>query len=234
MNCEGVRAELSAYVDGELTRDEGKMIESHLAVCDDCRLYYEQLARLGALVKGVERFGADEKHVMTIINRTARRGAPEAAWFPVTIRVALLTAIIINIALFNLFRDYRFRAPAGPIYQPIRVERVVEMESQPEVEVSFSFPAEDTVKGFAAPVVIDFKRVSYPAGLLSGEVEGTVVLNIVVDEKGAVGEMRIVQPLSPEVDSFVITSAGMLRFRPARIGTTAVEAVVVLHYLFKI
>jgi TonB family protein len=235
MICEEVRSNLSAYIDNELGDNEREMIDKHLERCGNCRREYEQLIKLGSLVRDVERFEADEKHVMSIVSRARRREpAPEIAWFPVTIRVALLAAIIINIALFNLFRDYRFRTPRDSVYKPIRVESVVEMETEPVVEMSFSFPAEDTVENFTPPEVISAGKLSYPKELLSEGIEGTVVLSIVVVEDGTIGEIKVVQPLSPEADSFVIASASMLRFQPARIGTVAVEAVVVLNCLFKI
>ena len=36
MNCEEMRAKLDAYIDGELTREEMRAVESHAAACEDC------------------------------------------------------------------------------------------------------------------------------------------------------------------------------------------------------
>jgi TonB family protein len=235
MNCEEIRNNLSAYIDDELGSKERKMVKAHLQRCDGCRMLYEQLVKVGSLVRNMERFAADEKQVMAIISRAKQtETAPEIAWFPVTIRIALLAAIIINIALFNLFRDYRFRTPSVSGFKPIRVESIVEMASEPVVKMSFSFPAEDTVDNFTPPEVVRAVEPFYPRDLISKGIEGTVVLNIVVDEEGVVEEVKIVQSLSPDADSFVVAAANMLRFYPARIGTVAVEAVVVLNCLFKI
>ncbi len=235
MKCEEIRQELSAYVDGELHSDRMQMIAGHIKRCNGCRTEYEQLVRLKQMVRDVKRIEVDEQCVLSIVDKASKmEPTSEIAWFPVTIRVALLAAIIINIALFNLFRDYRFRRPSVSVYKPIRVESVVEMETEPVVEVSFSCPAKDTVEDFTSPEVINIVKPSYPKDLLSDGVEGTVVLNIIVDEDGSVGEVNVVRSLSPEADSFVIASASMIRFQPARIGTVAVEAVVVLNYLFKL
>ncbi|HSD89530.1 MAG TPA: anti-sigma factor [Kofleriaceae bacterium] len=37
MNCEGVRKQLTAYLDGELEGDRGSAVRGHLRGCDDCR-----------------------------------------------------------------------------------------------------------------------------------------------------------------------------------------------------
>jgi TonB family protein len=235
MKCEEIRNELSAYLDGELSGERMRVIDEHLRVCTGCRHAYEQLRKVGQMVRDAAGVEVSEGLALAIVKQASREEiSPQIAWFPVTIRVALLAAIIINIGLFNLFRDYRFRTPAVSAYKPICVESVVEMEMEPAVEVSFSYPAEDTVEYFTPPRVVAMVEPTYPKDLLSKGIEGTVVLNIVVDEEGRVGEMRVVRSLAPEADSFAIASAGMLRFQPARIGAVAVEAVVVLNYLFKI
>lgn len=234
MRCEEIRKNLSAYIDNELAADERGVVERHLKECVACRQRYEKLVRVGSLIRHVERIEADEKRVMNIVAQVKRREQiPEIAWFPVTIRVALLAAIIVNIALFNVFRDYRFRTPSVSGYRPIRVEHVVEMAHEPAIEVSFAYPAEDTVDHFIAPEVLEAVEPDYPEDLISREIEGTVVLNVVVDEEGTIGEIEIARSLSPEADSFVVAASRRLRFQPARIGTVAVEAVAVLSYLFK-
>ncbi len=234
MKCEEMGENLSAYIDNELPDDVMKVVEQHLAGCEVCRRRYEELIKVDSLIQHLERFGADEDQVMSIVSQTKRKKAmPEIAWFPVTIRIALLTAIIVNIALFNIFRDYHFRAPSVSGYRPIRVEHVVEMEQEPAIEVSFAFPAKDTVDGFIPPEVMGVVEPDYPGALIPEHIEGTVVLNIVVDEGGGVSEIDVARTLSPKADSFAVAAAGKLRFQPARIGTVAVEAVVVLSYLFR-
>lgn len=43
MHCETIRSDLSGYLDGELTGDEVRRVETHLADCIKCRIAYEQL-----------------------------------------------------------------------------------------------------------------------------------------------------------------------------------------------
>ena len=42
MNCEKIKTQLSAYIDGELSEEHSAFIRKHLADCDSCR-YEEQL-----------------------------------------------------------------------------------------------------------------------------------------------------------------------------------------------
>jgi len=45
MNCEWVRNNLSAYMDGELNDDSKEMVESHLSVCSECRAELSLLSK---------------------------------------------------------------------------------------------------------------------------------------------------------------------------------------------
>lgn len=45
MNCEWVRNNLSAYMDGELNQDSKEMVESHLSGCSECRAALSLLSR---------------------------------------------------------------------------------------------------------------------------------------------------------------------------------------------
>lgn len=44
MNCEWVRDNISAYIDGELTRSQKEMVESHLAGCPECKAEFNRLS----------------------------------------------------------------------------------------------------------------------------------------------------------------------------------------------
>ena len=52
-DCDIIQPELSAYVDGELTRHGRELVEAHLASCPHCR---EALAQLKALATGMAAF----------------------------------------------------------------------------------------------------------------------------------------------------------------------------------
>ncbi len=233
MKCEEIRQELSAYVDGELHSDMMQIIADHIKHCNGCGTEYEQLVRLKQMVRGVKRIEVDASLAKSIIDSiTEKQRIPESAWFPVTIRVALLIAIIINIAVFNLFRDYRFRTPSVSSYKPIKIESIVDMEDIEAITVSFSYPEKDTVENYTQPKVVDFVGPSYSNGLIAQEIEGTVILRIIVDSEGDVKHVTVVQSLVQEADSIAIASAKILQFIPARIGTVIVESEITALFFF--
>lgn len=44
MNCEWVKDNISAYIDGELTGSQEEMIDSHLSECSECRAEFDRLS----------------------------------------------------------------------------------------------------------------------------------------------------------------------------------------------
>jgi anti-sigma factor RsiW len=51
MNCEKIKALLSAYVDGEVTEKEARLIREHIAVCADCKQEEQSLYRTSEMLK---------------------------------------------------------------------------------------------------------------------------------------------------------------------------------------
>ena len=51
MNCEKVKAQLSTYLDGEVTGKEACFITEHIAVCDDCSQEEQLLRKSSELLK---------------------------------------------------------------------------------------------------------------------------------------------------------------------------------------
>lgn len=49
MNCQKVRENLSAYLDGELNKAEASSLAAHLLTCNNCRQEWEQLKMINAL-----------------------------------------------------------------------------------------------------------------------------------------------------------------------------------------
>ena len=54
MNCEKVKAQLSAYIDGEVPEKNATAIREHVAVCADCAQAEQQLRRASRLLKSWE------------------------------------------------------------------------------------------------------------------------------------------------------------------------------------
>jgi anti-sigma factor (TIGR02949 family) len=51
MNCDSVRDQLNAYVDGELPAETVQHVEEHLKTCDECSEWVEEEEGIGELVK---------------------------------------------------------------------------------------------------------------------------------------------------------------------------------------
>lgn len=69
------------------------------------------------------------------------------------------------------------------------------------------------------PVVISAAKIAYPKGM---QLEGTVVLNVLVDENGRVRDAMIVEGLAAEMDAAALQAIKKYRFSPAKIDDVAV------------
>ncbi len=234
-DCERIKSELSAYIDRELNKKVMNRVEEHLKTCSICREEYHTLLNVKKMIKGIKRVEVDSYLPLKIIDRvTEIKPLPEMVWFPVTIRVAVLIAIIINISIFSLFRDYRFMISPIPSYRPIKIEKIMLTEERESITVSFSIPFRDSIDEYTPPEVVSIKTPSYSEKLLSRNIEGTVILNIVVDETGDTKSVRVTKSLSSEADSLSFASAKTMKFNPAKIGTVKVKGFITASFLFKI
>ena len=95
-------------------------------------------------------------------------------------------------------------------------------------------------KGELAPVAVITtrpqvrKRVQprYPARMRELEVEGKVVLQLTVDEVGAVIEAKVLKSLRPELDAEALRAARQMLFAPAKVGGTPVKVKISYTFTF--
>jgi TonB family protein len=235
MKCNEIRIELSAYIDGELEDSLAEKVKTHIESCRRCNEEYMRLLELKKVVRNMDRIEIDSAIPVRIFDRiNEREPSSEIAWFPVTIRVALLLAIIFNIAIFNLFRDYRTRTPLVPSEKIIKVENIVFEEEQEKITVSFSFPNTDSIRDYSPPELLDFESPSYTSTLIDEDTKGTVILNVLVDKTGSVGKVKILAALTPQADSLAIASAKSMRFKPAYSGSLTIRTEVTATFNFRL
>jgi predicted anti-sigma-YlaC factor YlaD len=70
MNCRDTIGILGDYLDGQLTRRNGRYLEQHLKGCPECRAYFASYAttkRLAAAIAGGDDLPADEGLIRTIL-----------------------------------------------------------------------------------------------------------------------------------------------------------------------
>ncbi|MBN2008415.1 zf-HC2 domain-containing protein [candidate division KSB1 bacterium] len=121
-NCKRIKAIVSEYIDGELTREQQKMVESHLAACKSCD---EVIANVKALrrnlheLKRVETSPDFETILRTRIrieSGVSRRRLQELFWTgPARLPMYGMAAALIVIASIMVFDQIRdAREPAQP------------------------------------------------------------------------------------------------------------------------
>jgi len=81
--CDVVQEKLSAYLDGELTQQEGQKVDVHLRECDRCHRVFEDFRRLRADIKDLEYpepSEAEWSNVMAGFTFKATRGLGWLLW----------------------------------------------------------------------------------------------------------------------------------------------------------
>ncbi len=68
--------------------------------------------------------------------------------------------------------------------------------------------------GVSAPVLLEKTEPAYSEAARNDQIEGTVQLSIVIDEKGRVENVRIVRGLHPDLDKNAIESVKTWKFKP--------------------
>ena len=93
MECQAVKAQLSAWLDHELSEAAGAMLTAHLNSCEACRREWRQLTALDAALSNLTApvpMGLAEKVVATLRRPRRRQGWQSAA---------LAACLILGIAL---------------------------------------------------------------------------------------------------------------------------------------
>ena len=108
MNCRDVTKQLPAYLDGEISPSEKKLIQSHLAVCKNCQ---QELEVLGLLQKDIRQ------HLQT---RAADIAASPQAW--ATLKASLPSSPPGQSALERTLRSISF--PSRLSLQNLTVQRM--------------------------------------------------------------------------------------------------------------
>lgn len=84
------------------------------------------------------------------------------------------------------------------------------------------------------PVLINESNANYPDTLIKENVEGTVLLELLIDETGEIDSVKIVDSLHPMLDSLSVNAAKDLRFSPAKINDESVAVILQYEYKFSI
>jgi TonB family protein len=86
--------------------------------------------------------------------------------------------------------------------------------------------------GLTMPTVISEARPAYTATALRAKIEGTVVLAVVVEKDGTVGDVKVLKTLDPGLDEEAIRAAKLWRFAPGTKDGKPVPVEVTLELTF--
>ena len=84
------------------------------------------------------------------------------------------------------------------------------------------------------PVLIEFVEAVYPENLVKSGVEGSVLLELLVNEAGGVDSVSVVRPLNPVLDKSAAEAARKFKFSPAMAGGEAVAVMLQYEYQFSL
>lgn len=80
------------------------------------------------------------------------------------------------------------------------------------------------------PVLRNFVKAQYPARLSRMGIEGTVSMEILVNEQGLVESVTVLAGVEPELDSAVVSAVRKFRFSPAEAAGDSVAVIITYQY----
>jgi len=236
-NCAIIRQDLSAYLDGELSPEQRRRLEGHLAVCSACARHLEELRELARGLRRLPRPTAPS-HLMGQILEVLdgeRQEAPSKLGFLRWIgslafthpKVAsALTSLLITVSLVGALLSVLRPIPEVPLvyYQaPIALDAQQYGLLNGEAnlpQVRYTFPR--------------LRSLGRLEGLLQAAASDHLVVVTFVHPDGRASLVEIVAP-SPKMDPLDMrTSFSEVRFEPAkRAGQHPVstQLVMLLHRL---
>jgi TonB family protein len=100
--------------------------------------------------------------------------------------------------------------------------------------IRFAQLDDDHVAGsVSAPIAMTKVDPAYPAELIRGHVEGTVVLYAIIRKDGTVGEVRVIRGVQGRLDESARTALARWKFRPGTKNGQAVDLEAVVQIPFK-
>lgn len=113
-NCQDYEDQISAFLDGELSGPERGELMEHMAACQDCRQYFEDLAAIHEAIMGFDEAPVPEEFTQRVLDRVRtteqdKAETPKVIRFPRWRRWAALAAC----CAFALFGAWYFRSMGG-------------------------------------------------------------------------------------------------------------------------
>lgn len=160
MNCEEVKVQLSAYIDGETSEEDTNVIDEHIAVCNDCAQTEQALRRSSQMLKSWENVPAPEGFCEAVLaraetmSRRSRRGifnmVRPFAGPGAFVRVAICGAVVLllSVAVVSLVK---LPLKKAPLVEPSTVQSEIALqESDDNIQIpedSFTYTTIAEIRG---------------------------------------------------------------------------------------
>jgi predicted anti-sigma-YlaC factor YlaD len=89
-NCEQISAQISGYLDGELTQQENQQVTVHLKNCPLCIKTYQDLQNLQSTIHQIPCCSLEEKKLASIVNDLTSKRMRTIAWFALVSGITIL------------------------------------------------------------------------------------------------------------------------------------------------
>lgn len=110
-----------------------------------------------------------------------------------------------------------------------------QMKKNPEIEKTLDFTRNNYPDNVNPPELLEFQRPVYPKNLRERDIEGKVILKMLIDKEGKVQEIQIFESSGYKAfDQIAIKSVQQWRFRPARKENQQTESWVLIPINFQI
>lgn len=88
--------------------------------------------------------------------------------------------------------------------------------------------------GVSAPVVVKEVKPKYTVEAKDAKVQGTVLLECVVETDGSIGEVKVVKALHDDLDEAAVNAARQWQFKPGTKDGKAVRVQIALEMTFSL
>lgn len=110
-----------------------------------------------------------------------------------------------------------------------------QVKINPEIEETIDFTTNNYPDNVNPPELLEFQRPVYPKNLRERDVEGKVILKILIDKEGKVQEIQIFESSGYEAfDQIAVKSVRQWQFKPAKKGSQSRESWVLIPINFQI
>jgi len=108
-------------------------------------------------------------------------------------------------------------------------------EKNPEIDDTLDFTKNNYPDNVNPPELLEFQPLVYPKNLRERDIEGKVILKILIDKEGKVQEIQIFESSGYEAfDQTAVKSVWQCQFKPARKGNQQKESWVLIPINFQI